>query len=112
MINLPYAGIIDGRNFIGEFWHGPDFLEALFNYRALPETVSAWMEKHKSGSESENQAFIASLWFPVMLPCPTDGVECGKIPESLVERLVDGVLKPLVIPCHSAAAFPNLGFTG
>jgi len=48
MIYLLYAGILEGRNFIGEIWHQPDFLEALFNYQATLGTLAAVVTKHKA----------------------------------------------------------------
>jgi len=53
MIYLPYAGILEGRNFIGEFWHKPDFLEALFNCRASLGTLAAGTAKHKARLRAE-----------------------------------------------------------
>jgi len=47
IIYLLYAGILEGRNFIEEFWHHPDFLEALFNYQATLATLAARMTKRK-----------------------------------------------------------------
>jgi hypothetical protein len=46
-IYLLYAGILEGRNLIGEIWHQPDFLEALFNYQATLGTLVAKRTKHK-----------------------------------------------------------------
>jgi hypothetical protein len=47
MIYLLDAGIFEGRNLIGEIWHTPDILEALFNYRATSATLAAGGRKHK-----------------------------------------------------------------